>query len=127
MAGLYVPLVLVPRFTSYVGEGTYETAPLDVSEFARFSVTVWRGPRVGAGGSGGSFELVFEQSDDAQVWSSFTGVSAITTTDTSSIVATDLTMRWMRVKVTLVDDSNDAAAITCWVVGNLERRERGAA
>ena len=34
--GLYVPLVMIPRFTTYIGQGTYTTAPLDVSAYSSF-------------------------------------------------------------------------------------------
>ena len=124
MAGLNVPLVMIPRFTSYVGAAAYTTAPLDVSEYGSFVLTVWRGPLVGTPVSGAALSLVFEQSDDADVWSTFTGVSAITTANANSVVTADLTMRWFRAKVTLTEDANHVVALTCWAVGNLVRRER---
>ena len=43
MAGRLVPLVLLPRFTSFA-EGIFQTVPMDVSDFQRAIVTVWRGP-----------------------------------------------------------------------------------
>jgi hypothetical protein len=125
MAGLYVPLVMIPRFTSYVGAGTYTTAPLEVSEYGSFVLTVWRGPLVGNPANGAGLSLVFEQSDDAEIWSAFSGISAITTANTNSVATTDLTMRWLRARMTLTEDStNHVVAMTCWASGNLVRRER---
>jgi hypothetical protein len=125
MSGLYVPLVMIPRFTSYVGQGTYTTAPLDVSEFAKFTLTVWRGPFVTGTGTGSGMSITFEQSDDAEMWTTFSGISAITSANTSSIVTADLTMRWFRVKADMTEDNvNHVVALTCWAIGNLERRER---
>jgi len=121
MAGLYVPLVMIPRFTSYVGAGTYTSVAMDVSEFAHFILTVWRGPLVS--GTSPTFTMVFEESDDADVWSAFSGISTINTANANSVVESDLTRRWMRVKVTLAQ-STSTIAITCWAIGNLERRER---
>lgn len=126
MAGLYVPLVMIPRFTSYVGEGEYTTAPLDVTEFAGFNLTIWRGPLVGNLGSatGAGLSLVFQQSDDAEAWTDLLGISPITTASASSIIAFGLTGRWFRAKLTLTADSTDIVALTLWAMGNLERRER---
>ncbi|MEJ2202960.1 MAG: hypothetical protein P8170_02490 [Gemmatimonadota bacterium] len=33
MAGELVPLVLIPRYTSYVGDGTFTTIAMDVTEY----------------------------------------------------------------------------------------------
>jgi len=116
--GLYVPLVMIPRFTTYVGQATYTSAPLDVNDYVAFTLTVWRGPLLG---SGSTLSCVFEVSEDADVWSD-SGISAITTANTSSSVSTTLTRRWLRVKVTLTGADS---ALTCWAIGNLERREQG--
>lgn len=127
MAGLYVPLVMIPRFTSYVGAGEYTTAPLDVTEFSSFNLTIWRGPLVGNLGTatGAGLSLVFQQSDDAEVWTSLLGIAAITTANASDIIAFGLTGRWFRAKLTLTADSTSIVALTVWAIGNLERRERG--
>ena len=38
MQGSMVPVVLLPRFTTFVGAGSFATAPLDVTEFDRLVV-----------------------------------------------------------------------------------------
>lgn len=127
-AGAYVPLVMVPRFTSYVGAATYTTAPLDVSEFQKFIVTVWRGLLVGSVAGGAALFIQFEWSDDADQdgWFTFFGLSPLTTAGATDVVEAELTHRYLRLKVTLTDDATDVVALSCWASGHLERRERAA-
>ena len=123
--GAAVPLVLIPRFTSYLGEGTYTSAPLDVSEYSDGRVTLWRGPLVGDSADGASFSWHVEDSHDAVTWqrsSPMPPEDPVSTTDTSSQQHFGVVRRWMRVVVELEADSNGVAAITCWAVGLLDRR-----
>ena len=125
MVGMAVPLILVPRFTGYVGAGTYATAPLDVTAYARAFVTLWRGPLVGDPGDGALFECWFEGSHDAQQWTRIVPMPpspVITTVDTSSDEEIPLTRHWMRVVIRLTADSAFAVGITCFAAGLLERR-----
>lgn len=125
MSGIYIPLVMIPRFTSYVGDGDYRSVLLDVSEYAAFVLSVWRGPLVKGVGTGAGLSLTFEDSDDAEVWTTVSGTSAIVTADASSVVSAELTKRWLRVRLELTEDSTDhAVALTCWAMGHLVRREQ---
>lgn len=125
MAGAYVPLVLVPRYTSYIGAGEYVTAPLDVTEFSRFVVAVWRGLLVGDPVTGAGLSISFEWSDDADAdgWFGFFGHTPITTPNGDTVVTADLSHRYLRMKITLTEDTQDVVAITIWAAGHLERRE----
>ena len=125
MSGLYVPLVMIPRFTTYVGAGAspYVSVPLDVSEYESANLTVWRGPLIGEAGA--TLALKFQDSDDADVWSNAS--TPITTADASSVVVLTLRRRWLRASLELAADVSDpqhAVALTCWAIGNLVRRER---
>ena len=111
MAGQTVPLVLIPRYTSYVGANTFTTAPLAVSDYAKAHVTFWRGR------CPGSFAAVFETSHDAVAWTNALGTTTITTVDTSDKWNIPLRRRWFRVRITL-----STTSITCWATGLLERR-----
>lgn len=123
--GIAVPLVMVPRFTGYVGPGTYATAPLDVSAYSAAHLTLWRGPLVGDTGSGALFECWFETSHDALEWTRVFPPPlspVITATDTSSVADVPVTRRWLRIVVRLTADTSDVVGITCWASGLLEKR-----
>lgn len=126
MIGESVPLVMIPRFTSYVGGLTdYTTVPLDVSEFTMAWVTFWRGPLVGDTGNGAKFEAWFEVSQDAQTWEKQPpSPFVINTPDTWDSYSVGFSRRWFRMKVRLTPDTDDIVAITCWAVGSLERRTK---
>ena len=96
-----------------------------MSASAIFTVTAWAFPLIGNTGHTppASLSLDFEWSDDAETWSTFIGSTPITTPSSQTIVQQDLVHRWLRVKLTLVEDQDEVVAVTCWVIGNLERRE----
>ncbi len=110
MAGQAVPIVLIPRYTSYVGPSTFTTVPLEVTDYARACLTFFRGrcPT--------SFAAVFEESHDAAAWTNALGTT-ITTVDTSDQLSIPLTKRWFRVRINL-----STSPITCWASGLLTRR-----
>ena len=122
MAGEYVPLVLVPRFTSYLGRMSFTTVALDVSAYGRVVVTAWRGPLVGDPAQGASCVMEFQCSDDAQTWKQLPGTSPLLDSGHDTVSAS-LRHRYLRVKVTLDKTPDPEVAITCWVVGHLELRE----
>ena len=120
MIGELVPAVIMPRFTSYVGPGTYATVPLDVTEFPGGLVTFWRGPLVG-GAASTPFQAIFEESQDAQVWRS-TSPGTVTTVNRSDPYAVLFGQRWFRVRVVLAADANGVVALSMWLSGAFERR-----
>jgi hypothetical protein len=111
MAGQAVPLVLIPRYTSYVGANTFTTVPLAVSDYEQAHVTFWRGR------CPGSFAAVFETSHDALVWTNALGTTTITAVDTSDRWDIPLDRRWFRIRIAL-----GTTSITCWATGLLTRR-----
>ena len=117
MAGLYVPLVLIPRFSTYAGATTFSTVGMDTSEYEKAVLSFWRsGP-----GTLTTFAITFEESMDQITWSTcgggpFTDPGATTETQFSPV----LTKRWFRVSVTLTGTN---ATVTCWCIGFLEQRE----
>ena len=120
MAGEIVPLVMIPRFTTYVGEATFTTVALDVSEFGAVQLATWLGPLVG--GAGASVDARLEASEDAEVWSALMPMVPAGT-DAHSVVHAGLPLRYLRAKLWMTADASDVAAITCWSTGFLERRE----
>lgn len=120
MAGVYVPLVLVPRYTTYCGgTGTsFTTIGMDVSEFEQAVVSCWRA----AGLNLTSVTYNFEESMDQQNWSTcgggpFTDPGALLEAQFSPL----LTKRWFRINITVVTGS--VAVLTCWCIGFLMQRE----
>lgn len=123
MIGALVPAVLLPRFTSYVGEGTYTTVPMSVEAFDKGRVTFWRGPLVG-GAASNPFRAYFEESHDAVTWTeaASTPSQPVTTPNTSAGYAISFKKRWFRIRVELLADAGDVVGISLWMVGALEAR-----
>jgi hypothetical protein len=119
MAGMQVPLVLVPRYSSYTGADTFTTLGIDVTDYSRASVCVWRSPLIG---SSPTFALTFEESMDQNSWTTCSGTSAGVDpgADTETMYSPTLAKRWFRLKLVLGGTSPVA---TCWVIGYLEQRE----
>lgn len=119
MKGELEPVVLVPRYTSYIGSGSYTTAPLNLEPYSRVKITVWRGYMPGTGSP--TFKMYFEDSHDAETWTAFnpSGEDPGANPSTPGIVSCDLIRRWFRVRVELTGTSTGA---TCWAVGLLEKR-----
>jgi len=123
MRGPLVPVGVLPRFTSCVGPGTYETVPLDVQRYENGHFIFWRGPLVG-GAALDPFRAWLEESHDAQVWTvaGTTPSQPFTTANTSGGIAVVITKRWFRVRVVLAADANGVVAISLWMAGTLDLR-----
>ncbi|HLE97907.1 MAG TPA: hypothetical protein VI997_11095, partial [Candidatus Thermoplasmatota archaeon] len=65
MAGQVETITLVPRFSGFLGAGTYETAGINVTEFASANVHAWRGPLIG---TTPTVQFTFEESIDQENW-----------------------------------------------------------
>lgn len=121
MAGLFVPLVLIPRYTTYCGaNGTsFTTVGMDVSEYEKAVVSFWRTAGMNVAGLQ---TITFEESMDQLTWTTcaggpFTDPGALT----EAQFQPELTKRWFRVSVTLNVTGN--GAITLWCLGFLMQRE----
>jgi hypothetical protein len=121
MMGELVPVVMLPRFTSYLGEGSYATVPMPVEAYQNICVTFWRGPLVG-GDATTPFEAFFEVSHDAYTWESIH--APIDTVDTSDKLAMPLTKRWFRVRIELLADGNGVVGLSMWMAGVFQRTVR---
>jgi hypothetical protein len=115
-----LPLVLIPRYTAYVGQGTYATIGLDVTMFESARITAWRGVFLGVGTS---FRVTFQESDDQDTW-----VTCADTTpdmdlpeDTEVVVSPTFSRRYFRIQGALAGPN---AGVTCRATGFLVRRER---
>jgi len=126
LVGAMVPVVMLPRFTSYVGPGSYSTAPMDVTAFDYGEVTFWRGPLVG-GATTDPFLAYLEESHDTLTWTAATPSLPITAVNTFTRQVLTLTKRWFRVRVVLDDDANGVVALTMWMAGALQARTSGGA
>jgi len=116
-----VSVTLLPRISSFVGAGSFTTAPLPVEEFEEGRLTFWRGPLVG-GAAASPFTTYIEESHDAQVWTTVTGTAPITTAGVVGSFALLLKKRWLRVRVVLNADTNGVVGISLWMTGTLDRR-----
>ncbi len=136
MIGELVPLVLVPRFTSFMAPGTYITVPLEVSEYATARIQIWLGPLAFDPGSGQASQrphvtVTIEEAFEAQLAdSAWVSLWSGGTPGASSFATLTLARRYLRVKVVLQAKTNPSddnlAAITAWIAGSLERRIPGA-
>jgi hypothetical protein len=123
MKGALIPAAILPRFTSYAGPGTFTTAPLDVTPFARAELVFGRGVRVG-GAASDPFRVYFEESHDASVWTeAATSLSQpVTEAGRSDALTIEFTKRWFRVRTELLGASGGVVGITMWLTGGLDLR-----
>ena len=133
MAGEFVPVVMVPRYTSYVGGGQagvsgsqYMTIGMDVSAYQSATLSVWRSKLLG---STPTLKFFFEESSDQVTWSTCANTSSSgeqpASAETEYQYSPTFKKRWFRVRIELATASPypaDAAA-TCWVAGFFEQRE----
>ena len=134
MAGELVPLVLLPRYTTYAGVPTlpsgttltyFSTIAMDVTQYETAIVNFWRGKIIGTAGTP-AFSVAFEESTDQVSWTDCDGSpdgSTIAYPDENVEIQYTLTLkkRWFRVIVQLGNSNN---VVSCWAVGFLEERLR---
>ena len=119
MAQTVTPAVLVPRFTTFVGEQSFFTLPIDVSAFQKGYISVWHGDMLGTNTPKTLFN--FLESTDRVIWSSISGASAIDPgPGIEEQVEFDISKRWLQLSVELKGTN---PATTCWVAGYFRNRE----
>lgn len=120
MAGQNVPVVLVPRYTTYLGPQQFLGEAIPVSPYERVSVVYWQGPYLSGATA---VRLYFQQSNDGSTWSDCPGGPWAPTSVLPGEFpfSADLTMAWMRLVVSL---TGAGSGLTCWVRGFFEKRER---
>ena len=119
MAGELVPLVLIPRYSTLVGAQDFTTIGMEVSNYSKAIVNVWRGAIIGTSGTIG---VTLQESTDQTTWTTCTGTSPDFDpgADTEDQYEATLTKRWFRIKVTTTGTN---VAVSCWAIGFLEMRE----
>lgn len=118
LEGELIPLVMIPRYTTYTGADTFVTAPLEVSAYDTAILSFWTSDLAG---DDTTCEAALEESHDAYSWDQ---IGSPLAGDHPAVVNTrDLTKRWMRMRITLTAGNTDAfVAISCWAVGSLQKR-----
>jgi hypothetical protein len=120
MAGELVPLVMLPRYSSYNGAGDFTTIGMEVTDYTSAILNVWRGPFNGSG----TVAFSCEESTDQTNWTTCSGTNVAGydpgQNNEGQAVAT-LKKRWFRVKVAVA--GTGAIGVTCWAIGFLEQRE----
>ena len=118
MSGELVPLVQIPRYTTYCGALTFTTIAMDVTDYQSAILNVWRGVLNG----GGAVAISFEESTDQNSWTDCTGGTAADPgEDTEFQYTPTITKRWFRAKVVLT--GAEPVVVTVWAVGFLELRQ----
>jgi len=118
MAGELVPLVLIPRYTSYSGDLTFTSIAMDVTEYENAIVNVWRGKLLG---TSPTIVFSFQESTDQETWSTCTnGSGGDPGEDTEAQYTPELKKRWFRIKIVM---GGTDPVTTCWAVGFLELRQ----
>ena len=117
MAGVLVPLVLLPRYTTFSGPTTFVTVAMDASDYEKAIVDLWRS----AGANLGTFAVTFEESTDQNTWTVCTGGPyADPGANNQRQFQPELTKRWFRIAITLTGSN---CVVTTWCVGFLMMRE----
>jgi hypothetical protein len=116
MIGQQRPLILIPRYTSYMGAADYVSAPIDVTAYSDASVTVWRGRLLG---TTPTFKFYIQLSTDAITWTDFDldpGVAVWIDPgqDLTRARSIPLLYRFLRAKVTT---AGTGVAVSCWATG----------
>jgi len=109
-----VPLILARRFTTYSGAGDFETIAMNVAAFQGAEIFAWRGPIVG----GGTFGISFEESTDLRTWQACDGVEPDTDpgANLEALYRPRFSQRYFRLRVALAGGS---PVVTCYAFGYL--------
>ena len=119
MAGERVPVVLVPRYTTYVGQTGFWTLPLDVQAYSSIELTAWRGPLLG---TNPTFLIYAMKSVDRAFWDEVPGSTGDDPgPDTEHSYSWPLSGRWFRLRITL---GGTLPGVTWWAQGFLIKREK---
>ena len=124
MAGRQVPLVMVPRFTTYGGVEAFTTIPMDVTDYKAATLNVFRGQMP----TDSSIAMTAQESTDQAVWSTCGGsnVSAYDPgAEAEGRMSANLKKRWFRLKIELAVSGGlpPYPLATCWAIGFLEEHE----
>ena len=130
-----VPIVLVPRYTTFAGLVTggegFTTVPLDVTAYDAATLIVWRGVVIDAPPPPDPppdppppdpIEIVFEESTDRDTWSPCASTGGTDPGENTQLeVGVTLAKRWFRVRITLEQPEYVASV---WIAGSVQKRQR---
>lgn len=125
MSGAESALVLIPRFTSFVGEGERTSVPIDVSSYSSAQIELWRGPLFGSGDdTPAKFRAYLEESLDGVTWQPPADVAHgyDPGAEKSAVLSHMFTMRWFRIRVKVDIGSGfppTTPMVSCWAEGML--------
>lgn len=119
MTGRIVPHVLVPQFSTFVGDDVFTTLPFDALMYSKGNVELWRGPLKGT--MSPTFTFLIETSNDKSVWVPNLVGGYDPGANASESITFDIDRRWLRAKVVVTGTD---PAVTCWCVGSLTERVR---
>ncbi len=118
MAGELVPLVMIPRYTTYSGDSTFTSIAMDVSEYQKAIVNVWRGKLIG---TSPTYNVSFQESTDQDSWTVCTnGSGGDPGSETEAQYTPTLAKRWFRIVLTL---AGTGPIVSTWAIGFLEMRQ----
>ena len=116
--GQLVPVVLYPRFTTFVGEGVpFRTFPLDVAAYEGAQLSFWRGPMLGD--MSPILKFFLEESQTQDKWT-ILGSAVEPGEAVETLVDVTFTRKWFRVTAEI---SLGPGYVTCWGQGFLVKRE----
>lgn len=118
MAGSQIPLILIPRFTTFAGPEIYRGLPLDVTAFSRLTLTIWSGFQPG---TSPVVTMWLQGSFDRQKWDDITSPPWAVAPGAEIDVANDLTAPWVRYVLSV---AGAGSMLTCWAQGFAILRER---
>ncbi len=123
MKGEMVPLILIPRYTTYVGnqdEG-FPSVPMEMTAYEDGEVVFWRGELLTSGGVTPDVRFHLEASMDAVAWTPIstgaTGMPIPAKTPVS--VGVGFSKKWFRVRTVLYGNE---ATVSCWAIGQVNTR-----
>ena len=109
-------LVLMPRYSTFSGQDVYTTLPVQVTDYDSVEIYAWRGPNV----TSATFTFALEESLDRETWNHLAGGDPGASTEAT--YTADLTLPWLRGKITLGGGGSVFPIITCYAVGLLVKR-----
>jgi len=123
MAGELVPLVMLPRYSTFSGADTFQTIAMDVTAYSSVILNLWRGNITG--GSSPTVAFTCQESSDQVTWTDCGGTNTSgfdPGADMEDQALADITKRWFRLVVVLTGAGGGGPNLTCWAVGFLEQR-----
>ena len=120
-----IPVVMIPRYTTFAGTGMFTTVAMDVLRFGAARMDVWRGKLVTATPASASAEFMLEESSDAQSWQPCEGnpTPVDPGEEAEASIGVTLRQRWFRVIFLVDSTASEEPVVTAYAAGVVARRE----